>query len=72
MIGAGVVTVNGHVVTELGCKVDPTKDIVRVEGDTIRPEAMRYVLVNKPKNILSVEFDPQGRRTVMDLLKNAC
>jgi 23S rRNA pseudouridine2605 synthase len=72
MIGAGVVSVNGEVITELGKKVDPLKDVVRVEGDTIRPEAMRYILINKPKNLLSVEFDPQGRRTVMDLLKNAC
>ena len=72
MIGAGVVTVNNKVVTELGHKVDPTKDLVRVEGDTIRPEVMRYVLINKPKNFLSVEFDPQGRRSVADLIKNAC
>ena len=70
MIGAGVVTVNNKVVTELGHKVDPTKDLVRVEGDTIRPEVMRYVLINKPKNFLSVEFDPQGRRSVADLIKN--
>ena len=41
MIGAGVVSVNGEVITELGKKVDPLKDVVRVEGDTIRPEAMR-------------------------------
>ena len=72
MIGAGVVTVNNKVITELGHKVDPTKDLVRVEGDTIRPEVMRYVLINKPKNFLSVEFDPQGRRSVADLIKNAC
>ena len=72
MIGAGVVTVNDRVVTELGFKVDPTKDLVRVEGDTIRPETMRYVLVNKPKNFLGVEHDPSGRRTVGDLIKNAC
>ena len=72
MIGAGVVSVNDKVITELGFKVDPTKDLVRVEGDTIRPEAMRYVLVNKPKNFLGVEYDPSGRRTIGDLIKNAC
>jgi 23S rRNA pseudouridine2605 synthase len=72
MIGAGVVSVNNQVVTELGYKVDPTKDVVRVEGDTIKPEVMRYVLINKPKNFLSVDFDPQGRRSVADLIKNAC
>lgn len=72
MIGAGVVSVNNQVVTELGYKVDPTKDVIRVEGDTIKPEVMRYVLINKPKNFLSVDFDPQGRRSVADLIKNAC
>ena len=72
MIGAGVVSVNDKVVTELGFKVDPTKDLVRVEGDTIRPETMRYVLVNKPKNFLGIEHDPSGRRSVGDLIKNAC
>ena len=72
MIGAGVVTVNNNVVTELGFKVDPTQDLVRVQGDTIRPETMRYVLVNKPKNFLGIEHDPSGRRTVGDLIKKAC
>ena len=72
MIGAGVVSVNNEVITELGFKVDPTKDTVKVEGDTIRPETMRYVLVNKPKNFLAVEYDPSGRRTIGDLIKNAC
>ena len=72
MIGAGVVTVNNKVVTELGFKVDPTQDLVRVQGDTIRPETMRYVLVNKPKNFLGIEHDPSGRRTVGDLIKKAC
>ena len=72
MIGAGVVTVNNNVVAELGFKVDPTQDLVRVQGDTIRPETMRYVLVNKPKNFLGIEHDPSGRRTVGDLIKKAC
>ena len=72
MIGAGVVTVNNKVVTELGFKVDPTQDLVRVQGDTIRPETMRYVLVNKPKNFLGIDHDPSGRRTVGDLIKKAC
>ena len=72
MIGAGVVSVNNQVVTKLGFKVDPTKDLVRVEGDTIRPETMRYVLINKPKNFLGVEHDPSGRRCVGDLIKHAC
>lgn len=69
MITAGVVNVNGKVITELGHKVDPTKDTVRVEGDTIRPEPMRYVLINKPKNFLAVDHDPSGRRTIGDLIK---
>ena len=72
MIGAGVVSVNDKVITELGFKVDPVNDLVRVEGDTIRPETMRYVLVNKPKNFLGIENDPSGRRSVGDLIKKAC
>ena len=62
---------NNKVVTELGFKVDPTQDLVRVQGDTIRPETMRYVLVNKPKNFLGIEHDLR-RRTVGDLIKKAC
>ena len=71
LIKAGVVSVNGEVVTEMGYRVSPT-DKVQVEGDTIKAEAKRYILLNKPKNFLATEEDPGGRRTVMQLIKGAC
>ena len=71
LIKAGVVSVNGEVVTEMGHRVSPT-DKVQVEGDTIKAEAKRYILLNKPKNFLATEEDPGGRRTVMQLIKGAC
>ncbi len=71
LIKAGVVSVNGKVVTEMGCRVRLT-DKVQVEGDTITAETKRYILLNKPKNFLATEEDPGGRRTVMQLIKGAC
>jgi len=70
LITAGAVTVNGKVVTELGTKVNPT-DEVMVEGQRIKPEKKHYLILNKPKNFLGTAGDKQGRRTVMDLVKNA-
>ena len=55
----------------MGYRVSPT-DKVQVEGDTIKAEAKRYILLNKPKNFLATEEDPGGRRTVMQLIKGAC
>lgn len=69
MIATGVVTVNGEVVTEMGSKVMPG-DVVKYDGQTIKPEKLQYVLLNKPKNFLVAVADPQGRRTVMELVKN--
>ena len=71
LIQAGVVSVNGKVVTEMGYRVGPT-DKVQVEGDTIKAETKRYILINKPKNILATDDDPRGRRTVMSLIHGAC
>jgi len=71
LIAAGVVSVNNKVITEMGYKVAPT-DKVQVEGDTIKAETKRYILLNKPKNFLATVDDPQGRRTVMQLIKGAC
>ncbi len=71
LITSGVVTVNGEVVTELGRTVLPS-DHVQVGTDRIRPEAKRYVLLNKPRGFITTLDDPQGRRTVMELVKNAC
>ena len=70
-IQAGVVTVNGQVVTELGTKVLRT-DVVRFHEDTVSLEKKVYVLLNKPKDYVTTSDDPQQRKTVMDLVKGAC
>ena len=70
-IQAGVVTVNGEVVTELGSKVLRT-DEVRFHDTPVTPEKKVYVLLNKPKDYVTTSDDPQQRKTVMDLVKGAC
>ena len=70
LITAGAVSVNGETVTALGAKVLRT-DEVMVEGQRIKPDTKRYLILNKPKNFLGTAGDKQGRRTVMDLVKNA-
>lgn len=70
-INAGVVTVNGNVVTELGTKIYRT-DEVRFHGEVVRLEKKVYVLLNKPKGYVTTSDDPQNRKTVMDLVRNAC
>src|SRR5690242_2842976 len=70
MIREGRVTVNGRVVTELGSKADPTRDHIKVDGKLItRPEPHRYILLYKPKEVMTTVEDPQGRKTVIDLIK---
>ena len=71
LIEAGVITVNGEVVAELGSKVDPAKDEVRYNGERLRREKMVYVLLNKPKDYITTTDDPQERRTVMQLVAKA-
>lgn len=68
MITAGRVTVNGKLVKELGTKVDPLKDKVRVDGKPIRSEKPVYLLLYKPKGTVSTLSDPEGRPTVVSLL----
>ncbi|HLZ24189.1 MAG TPA: pseudouridine synthase [Ktedonobacterales bacterium] len=69
LIQAGAVTVNGQVVRELGTRVDPATDEVRVRGAVVRPaEDALYILLNKPTDTVTTASDPQGRRTVLDLL----
>ena len=70
-IQAGVVTVNGQIVTELGTKVLRT-DEVRFHDQPVTIEKKVYVLLNKPKDYVTTSDDPQQRKTVMDLVKNAC
>ncbi len=70
MIREGRVTVNGRVVTELGTKADPARDHVKVDGKLItKPEDHRYILLYKPREVMTTVADPQGRRTVIDLIK---
>ena len=71
MIQAGVVTVNGEVVTELGTKVNVLKDVVKFNGETLRGEAKVYIVMNKPRGYVTTASDPHADKTVMDLLK-AC
>lgn len=70
-ISAGVVVVNGQVITELGTKVSPN-DEVRFDGRLITPERKVYLLLNKPKDYVTTTDDPNAPQTVMDLIKNAC
>ena len=70
MIEAGRVTVNGHLVTELGSKADPAEDVIKVDGKKVRPPQRHvYILLNKPKNVMSTASDPEGRPTILDYLK---
>lgn len=70
-IQAGVVTVNGNVVTELGTKILRT-DEVMFHDQPVKLEKKVYVLLNKPKDYVTTSDDPQQRKTVMDLVKGAC
>ena len=70
-IQAGVITVNGEVITELGTKVLRT-DEVKFHDQPVSIEKKVYVLLNKPKDYVTTSDDPQQRKTVMDLVKNAC
>jgi 23S rRNA pseudouridine2605 synthase len=71
LISAGVVSVNGVVISELGHKVDPQKDEIRYNGEMLKREKMVYVLLNKPKDYITTTEDPQERRTVMHLVEKA-
>ena len=70
-IQAGVVTVNGEVVTELGVKVKRT-DVIHFHDQPVSLEKKVYVLLNKPKDCVTTSDDPQQRKTVMDLVKDVC
>jgi 23S rRNA pseudouridine2605 synthase len=70
MIREGRVTVNGEVVTELGSRAYAGRDHIKVDGKLItRAETHRYILLYKPKEVMTTVEDPQGRRTVIDLVR---
>ena len=69
MIQAGVVTVNGEVVTEMGTKININKDVVKFNGETLKGEAKVYLVMNKPRGFVTTASDPHAEKTVMDLLK---
>lgn len=70
LIGRGVVEVNGVKTIEMGTQVNPG-DIVKVNGKTIKNERKVYIVLNKPKDTLTTTDDPEGRRTVLDLVQSA-
>ena len=71
LISEGRVEVNGEVVTEQGRRVDPDTDVIRVDGSRIPPPRRhRYLVLNKPRGVVSTMDDPEGRRTLADLVPN--
>src|SRR6266702_2065144 len=75
LIAAGAVSVNGQIVAELGTKADAEKDHIRVNGKLLKgAQRHTYLMMNKPKGYVTTVSDPEGRPTVMDLLRgvSAC
>ena len=71
LIQKGLIKVNGNPVSELGVKITP-KDIVEYKDQVVSAEKKCYILLNKPKDCVTTSDDPNGRKTVMDLVKGAC
>lgn len=69
LIREGRVSVNGTVVTEMGIRVDPVKDVVRVDGKALRRQKPRYLVLNKPSGFITTVSDERQRWTVMDLVQ---
>lgn len=70
LISTGRVTVNGQIVSKLGSKADPESDHIRVDGKLLRgPERHVYLVLNKPKGYVTTVTDPEGRSTVMNLVR---
>jgi 23S rRNA pseudouridine2605 synthase len=71
IIKSGEIRVNGEIITEMGYQVQPG-DVVKMGNKKLSREKMVYVLINKPKDFITTTEDPDDRKTVMDLVKNAC
>jgi 23S rRNA pseudouridine2605 synthase len=70
LITEGRVTVNGAEITELGSKADLERDHIKVDGRLLRkPKRHVYIALNKPKNCVTTVYDPEGRQTVIDLMR---
>lgn len=69
LIAQGMVTVNGEVITQMGVKIKPS-DVVTYGGEKLKFQKFVYLLMNKPKNVITTSDDPQGRMTVMDIMSN--
>lgn len=71
LIVQGRVEINGDVVVKLGTKVDPEVDVVHVDGNAIDPKQVQkiYMVMHKPRGVMTTAFDPEGRQTVLDLCK---
>lgn len=68
LILAGRITVNGQVIKELGCQVNPDRDKIEIDGQRIKEEKKLYLMLNKPKGYVTTLFDPEGRPKISDLL----
>lgn len=68
LIRDGRIRVNGQVVTEMGCKIDPSRDTITCDGQPLAFEQKLYILLNKPAGYVTTLADPQGRPKVSDLL----
>lgn len=68
LIRAGRVAINEVPVTELGTRVDPDRDRVSVDGRNVRPRSLEWLALHKPRGYVSTRHDPQGRRTIYDLV----
>jgi 23S rRNA pseudouridine2605 synthase len=71
LIKAGHITVNGQKVTTLGHKISP-QDVVKYRNQELKTHKCIYILLNKPKDYITTTKDPEGRKTVLQLIKNAC
>ena len=70
LVREGQVTINGKIVTEPGVLLDPHKNHIKVDGKLLRfPQQFTYIIMNKPKGVVTTLHDPKGRPTVKDLLK---